>query len=67
MSRTELVRHMQQRFGGDIKIVHGAADGHFGSFGSEKRLAYTFTFPQFGTALATLARLEFGQSEELLP
>ena len=63
----ELVSHIQQRFGSDIKIVHGAADGHFGTFGSEKRLAYTFTFPHFDTALTTLGRLEFGQTEELRP
>src|SRR5438034_3713735 len=67
MSRTELVSHMQQRFGSDIKIVHGAADGHFGLFGGDTRLSYTFTFPRFDAALATLGRLEFGHTEELMP
>jgi len=64
-SRTELVSRLRERFGKDIKIVHGAADGHFGPFGSKNYLAFTFTFPQFDTALATLGRLEFGQTEEL--
>jgi hypothetical protein len=66
-SRQQLVGHLQERFGADIKILHGAADGHFGNFGSEKRLAFTFTFPRFDTALATLGRLEFGQAEEFTP
>jgi len=65
-SRANLVARLQQRFGGDAKIVHGAADGHFGNFGSEKRCGYTFTFPHFDAALAALSRLEFGGTEELL-
>jgi len=64
-SRAELVNHLHQRFGNDLKIVHGAADGHFGSFGSATRISYSFTFPRFDSALATLGRLEFGQTEEL--
>lgn len=67
MSRSELVSHLQQRFASDLRIVHGAADGHFGLFGGDTRLSYTFTFPRFDTALATLGRLEFGQTEELRP
>lgn len=66
-SRSGLVSQMQQRFGSDIKIIHGAAEGHFGLFGSEKFLNYTFTFPQFDTALAILGRLQFGRTEELQP
>lgn len=66
-SRSELVSHLQQRFASDIRIVHGAAYGHFGLFGGDKRFSYTFTFPRFDTALATLVRLEFGQTEELRP
>jgi hypothetical protein len=65
--RQRLVSRLQQQFGADIKIVHGAANGHFGLFGSEKRLAFTFTFPRFDHALATLARLEFGRTEEFTP
>ena len=53
-SRAELVTHLQQRFGSDIKIVHGAADGHFGLYGGDTSWSYTFTFPGFDTALATL-------------
>ena len=64
-SRQQLVSHLVQQFGADIKIVHGAADGHFGTFGSRTRLSYTFTFPSFDLALTTLGQLEFGQTEEL--
>jgi hypothetical protein len=67
VSRPELVGRLQRQFGADIKIVHGAADGHFGNFGGDRHIAFTFTFPRFDTALATLGRLEFGQTEELLP
>jgi hypothetical protein len=66
-SRPQLVSHLQQQFGADIKIVHGAADGHFGNFGSEKLLSFTFTFPRFDAALATLGRLEFGRTEDFTP
>ena len=64
-SRTSLVSHLQERFGNDIRIVHGATDGHFGLFGGDARFSFTFTFPRFDAALATLGRLEFGQTEEL--
>ena len=65
--RAELVAHLQERFGSDIRIVHGATHGHFGLFGSDKRISFTFTFAHFDKALAALGRLEFGQTEELLP
>ena len=64
-SRQQLVSHLRQQFGIDIKIVHGAADGHFGNFGNDRRIRYTFTFPGFNAALTTLGNLEFGQTEEL--
>ena len=63
-SRQHLVGDLHQRFGTAVKIGHGAADGHFGVFGGRK---YTFTFPRFDEALATLVRLNFGCTEELLP
>jgi hypothetical protein len=66
-SHQQLVSHLQQQFGADIKVVYGTADGHFGAFGSEKHLAFTFTFPRFDQALAALGRLEFGHAEEFTP
>jgi hypothetical protein len=64
-SRTKLVSYMQEQFGSQVRIVHGAADGHFGNFGGDRSIHYTFTFPSFGAALAALGRLEFEQTEEL--
>lgn len=64
-SRVELVAQLQRRLGNDIKIVHGAVDGHFGLFGGSARFSYTFTFPGIDVAFATLARLAFGQAVEL--
>jgi hypothetical protein len=48
----------------DIKVVHGAADGHFGLFGGDRYSSYTFLVPRFDAVLGTLDRLEFGQTEE---
>jgi hypothetical protein len=66
-SRTLLISQLRERIHDNIKIVHGAVDGHFGSFGSEGLLSYTFAFPGFDSALAALGRLEFGQTEEFQP
>ena len=63
-SRASLVQALRQQLAGDVKIVHGAADGHHGLFGNESRLSYTFLVPQFDAILGALGRLEFGGSEE---
>jgi len=63
-SRSSLVQALRDELAGDIKIVHGAADGHYGLFGSQVRMSYTFLVPQFDRILGALGRLEFGESEE---
>jgi hypothetical protein len=63
-SRSSLVQALREQLAGDVKIVHGAADGHYGLFGSEKRISYTFLVPQFDAILGVLSRLQFGESEE---
>ena len=66
-SRRKLVGALREKLGDKVKAVHGAANGHYGLYGSEKHiLAYTFTFPGFEAALAALARLKFGEIEELI-
>jgi hypothetical protein len=65
-SRPDLVKHLREGFGGNIKIVHGTSDAHVGCFGSDRRLAFTFAFPLFNSVLATLGRLEFGVAEEII-
>lgn len=64
-SRSSLVHAMLQQLTGDVKILHGATDGHYGLFGSQTRLSYTFLVPQFDRALGALSRLDFGDCEEL--
>ena len=64
-SRSSLVAALHERLAGDIKIVHGAADGHYGLVGSERRTSYSFLVPQFDVILGTLSRLPFGQIEEV--
>jgi hypothetical protein len=50
--------------GAGIKIVHGAAYGHYGLFGGESRPSYTFLVPHFDRMLAALGRLQFGETKE---
>jgi hypothetical protein len=62
--RSSLVHAMHERLGAEIKILHGAADGHHGIFGGESRLSYTFLVPHFDRMLAALGRLQFGETKE---
>lgn len=62
--RASLVQALRGELAGDVKVVHGAADGHHGLFGSDTRLSYTFVVPQFDAILGALSRLQFGESEE---
>ena len=63
-SQSKLVKALGERFPRNLKILHGAVDGHFGLFGGKNRIAYTFTFPRFEEALAALGQLEFGEARE---
>ncbi len=63
-SRSSLVKALREQLAGNVKIVHGAADGHYGLFGSDTRMSYTFLVPQFDAILGALSRLEFGECEE---
>ena|SRR5260221_6707821 len=63
-SRPSLVRALREELAGDVKIVHGAADGHYGLFGSKTRMSYSFLVPEFDSILGALSRLPFGQVEE---
>jgi hypothetical protein len=62
-NRPLLVQSLQQELTRDIKIVHGATDGHCGLFG-ENPCSYTFLVPQFDQVLGKLSRLEFGGAAE---
>jgi hypothetical protein len=67
-SRLELVDDLRRQLADDTKIVHGAAQGHYGLLGSEKHiLLYSFIVPRFDAALGALSRLEFGLVEEFKP
>src|SRR5258708_7496771 len=63
-SRSSLIQALREQLAGDVKIVDGAADGHYGLFGSEGRMSYSFLVPKFDAILGRLSRLEFGQFEE---
>lgn len=62
--RSALVHAIHEQLGAEIKILHGAAGGHFGLFGREARLSYTFLVPHFDRMLGVLGRLQFGETKE---
>jgi hypothetical protein len=62
--RSSVVQTLREHLAGDIKIVHGAADGHYGVFGGQTQMSYTFLVPQFDHILGILSRLQFGESED---
>ena len=64
-SRASLVDALRSKLGADIKIVHGAADGQCGLFGSERGImTHSFLVPHFDKILGSLSRLKFGEIEE---
>jgi len=63
--RLTLVNALRAELAGNIKLVHGAANGDYGVFGSNTWMAYTFAVPQFDTILGSLSRLQFGEMEEV--
>lgn len=63
-NRSSLVHAMHEQLGADIKVLHGAVNGHFGLFGGESRPSYTFLVPHFDRMLAALGRLQFGETKE---
>jgi len=65
-ARSSLVQALREQLAGDVKIVHGATDGHYGLFGSDSRMSYTFLIPQFDRVLGTLSELEFGMVKETM-
>jgi hypothetical protein len=65
-SRSSLVQALREQLAADVKIVHGAADGHYGLFGSQARISYTFLVPHFDRILGALSRLEYGNCEEFI-
>ncbi|HTV41126.1 MAG TPA: hypothetical protein VMF08_11165 [Candidatus Sulfotelmatobacter sp.] len=62
-ARKLLVQSLQHELPRDIKIIHGAANGHYGLFGKEPT-SYTFLVPQFDRILGKLSQLEFGHVAE---
>ena len=66
-SRASLLGALRGQLAGELKILHGAADGHYGLFGGNTRMAYTFLVPHFDKMLGNLSRLKFGEVEEFHP
>jgi hypothetical protein len=64
--RASLVEHLSRELSSHVKIVHGAADGHYGLIGSGSRMAYSFLLPRFDAMLGRLSSLEFGRIEEFV-
>jgi hypothetical protein len=63
--RPSLVQALREQLAGDVKIVHGGGDGHYGLFGNNNRMSYTFLVPDFDRILGTLSQLKFGETKEV--
>ena len=59
-----LCQSLQTKLAGNVKIVYGKAQGHFGNLGSSGRMSFSFILPSFLDALATLAALPYGEIRE---
>jgi hypothetical protein len=64
--RAALVEHLNRELSSHLKIVHGAADGHYGLVGGGVRISYSFVLPRFDAMLGRLSQLEFGQIDEFV-
>ena len=64
--RAALVEQLRRELSSHLKIVRGAADGHYGLVGSGVRVSYSFVLPRFDTMLGRLSQIEFGQIEEFV-
>jgi len=62
--RAALVAQLGRELPGHLKIIYGAAEGHYGLFGTESHMTYGFLLPHFNAMLGKLSRLEFGQTEK---
>ena len=65
--RLILARKIRAELGERVKLVHGSAQAQTGNFGADPRCTFSFTFPGFGKALATLTQLDFGEISEFKP
>jgi hypothetical protein len=66
-ARRSLVTALHEKLGGDIKIVHGAADGCYGLFGADTEATFTFLVPHFDRVLGVLSQLALGGVAEFRP
>lgn len=62
--RLSLVEHLSRELSSGVKIIHGAADGHYGLIGGKNYMSYTFLMPRFDAILGALSEVEFGQVKE---
>jgi hypothetical protein len=65
--QAQLIAALVLEFGADVKIVHGAAAGQYGTLGGPGRFSYGFILPVFDEALGRLSALPFGDTEEFPP
>ena len=63
--QAKTVARLTAELGPDVRLVHGAADGLVGTFGSPQHMHYGPLLPGFGHHLGALLALEFGQSAEV--
>lgn len=62
--QAKTIARLVAELGPDVRLVHGAADGLVGTFGSPQHMHYGPLLPGFQRHLGALLALEFGQSAE---
>ena len=65
--RAKSVARLVTELGTNIRLVHGAAEGLIGNYGSPQRFHYGPLLPGFARYTTALSALEFGQSAEVRP
>lgn len=63
--QAKAIARLVTELGPDVRLVHGAADGLVGTFGSAQHMHYGPLLPGFARYMAALIALEFGQSAEV--
>lgn len=62
--QAKTVARLVAELGLEVRLVHGAADGLVGTFGSQQHMHYGPLLPGFQRHLGALLALDFGQSAE---
>ena len=64
-SRHTLIEALSNKFGSEIKVVHGKTVGHYGNLGGPQRMSFSFIILEFLDLITQLAAIDFGVIKEI--